>query len=155
QLAVWQNKLWAADSTSNLLSWCAPGDATNWDISTTGPSGGQNHIREGNDFPIVCLYGTSGVDITAHPALLVGKRSGANGSIHRVTNAGNGDYVTIDQSAGPAGPLSITNIYGYLYMISPTGIYRTDGQTPLEPIGQKLGKLFTPEAIDYGSLPEF
>jgi hypothetical protein len=146
QLAVWQNKLWVANSTSNLLSFCAPGDATKWD---SADDAGANYIREGNDFPIVCLYGTSGVDVTAHPALLVGKRSGANGSIHRVTDAATGDYVTIDQSAGPGGPGSITNIYGALYIICPTGIFATDGQSPLQPIGTKLGKFFTPDSIDY------
>jgi hypothetical protein len=152
QLAVWQNKLWVADSTSNMLSFCAPGDPTRWD---SADNAGANHIREGNDFPIVCLYGTSGVDVTAKPALLIGKRSGMNGSIHRVTSASTADYVTIDQSTGPGGPGSITNIYGMLYIISPTGIFATDGQSPLEPISTKLGKLFTPGSVDYTKATRF
>jgi hypothetical protein len=146
QLAVWQNKLWVANSTTTLLSYCAPGDPAKWNPTDNA---GANYIREGNDFPIVCLYGTSGVDFTAHPALLVGKRSGSEGSMHRVTDASTANYVTIDQSAAPGGPGSITNIYGYLYVIGPLGIFKTDGQSPLQPISQKLGKLFTPDAIDY------
>jgi hypothetical protein len=152
QLAVWQNKLWVANSTSTLLSFSAPGDASKWD---SADNAGANNIREGNDFPIVCLYGTSGVDVTAKPALLIGKRSGANGSIHRVTDASTGNYATIDQSTGPGGVGSIANIYGRLYIISPTGIFTTDGQSSLEPIGTKLGKLFTPTSVDYNQAANF
>src|SRR5262245_4117424 len=145
-LATWQNKLWIASSSSNLLSFCAPGDATNWDPAKDA---GANYIREGNDFPIVCLFGTSGVDVQAQPALLVGKRSGAQGSLHRVTDAATGDYVTMDQSLGPAGPPAITSLYGRLYMISTSGIFETDGQTALVPIGAKLSRLWRPDAIDF------
>jgi hypothetical protein len=152
QLAVWQNKLWVASSQTNLLSFCAPGDPTKWD---SADNAGANFIREGNDYPIVCLYGTSGVDIQAHPALLVGKRYGINGSIHRVIDAHTGDYATIDQTAGPCGPGAITSIYGVMYLIAPTGIFATDGQMPLEPIGAKLGKLFTPQAIDQTQADNF
>jgi hypothetical protein len=145
-LATWQNRLWIASSNSNLLSACAPGDATQWD-----PAKGMaaNYIREGNDFPIVCLFGTSGVDVQAQPALLVGKRSGAQGSIHRVIDASNGDYVTMDQSVGPAGPSSITSLYGRLYIISTSGIFETDGQTALVPVGAKLSRLWRPDSIDF------
>jgi hypothetical protein len=135
-----------------LLSFCAPGDPTKWDAASNA---GANNVREGNDFPIVCLYGTSGVDVTAKPALLVGKRSGASGSIHRVTDASTANYVTIDQSTGPGGPGSITNIYGSLYIVSPLGIFTTDGQSPLQPISTKLGKLFTPDSVDYGLASSF
>lgn len=152
QLAVWQNKLWVADSTSTLLSFSAPGDATKWD---SADDAGSNYIREGNDYPIVCLYGTSGADLQAQPALLVGKRSGGQGSMHRVVDAATGDYVTIDQAVGPAGKLAVTNLWGRIYILSTTGVYATDGQNPLEPVGQKLQPLFTQDTIDFSKAASF
>jgi hypothetical protein len=144
--AVWQNKLWLASSASNELFFCAPGDATRWD---SADDAGANHLREGNDYPIVCLYGSSGTDIQAQPALLVGKRSGAKGSLHRVTDAATGNYVTLDQSIGPAGPQAVTNLYGLVYLVSTDGIFRTDGQSPLVPVSQKIEPMFRPTALDY------
>jgi len=151
-LATWQNRLWIASSTSNLLSACAPGDATQWDVAKNSVG---NYIREGNDFPIVCLFGSSGAEAasTLQPTLIVGKRSGAQGSIHRVIDASNADYVTLDQSVGPAGPSSITSLYGRLYLISTSGIFETDGQNPLVPIGAKLSRLWRPDSIEF-SHPE-
>ena len=151
-LATWQNKLWVASTKSNLLTFCAPGDATKWDPKDDA---GANYIREGNDYPIACLFGTSGVDVQAQPALLVGKRSGAQGSIHRVTDAATGDYATIDQSIGPAGREAITSLYGRLYMISTGGIFQTDGQSALIPVGAKLSGLFDPGSIDFSKASEF
>jgi hypothetical protein len=151
-LAVWQNKLWVASSTSNLLSFSAPGDPTRWDPADDA---GANYIREGNDFPISCLFGTSGVDVQAKPALLVGKRSGAQGSTHRVTDASTGDYATIDQGVGPAGPRAITSLYGSLYMLSTAGIFQTDGQSALLPIGSRLSKMFDPAALDFSQAAGF
>jgi hypothetical protein len=151
-LATWQNRLWIASSSSNLLSASAPGDATQWDPAKNSQA---NYFREGNDFPIVCLYGTSGVDVQAQPALLVGKRSGAQGSLHRVTDASTVDYVTMDQSVGPAGPSSITSLYGRLYIISTSGIFETDGQTALVPVGAKLARLWRPDSIDFHRCPQF
>lgn len=150
--AVWQNKLWVASSGGNRLWFCAPGDVTLWDPKDDA---GSNDLREGNDFPINCLFGTSGVDITAQPALLVGKRSGAQGSTHRVVDAATGNYVTIDQAIGPAGPQALTSLYGQLYMISTSGVYQTDGQTALLPIGSKLSKMFDPGALDYAQSAGF
>lgn len=144
--AVWQNKLWVASSGGNRLYYCAPGDVTKWDPADDA---GSNDIREGNDYPIVCLFGTSGVDIQAQPALLVGKRSGAQGSIHRVVDAATGNYATIDQGIGPAGAQAITSLYGQLYILSTAGIFSTDGQTALLPIGNRLSKMFDPDALDY------
>jgi hypothetical protein len=152
QLAVWQNKLWVASSATNMLSFCAPGDATQWD---SAKDAGANYIREGNDFPIVCLYGTSGADVQANPALVVGKRSGAQGSMHRVIDAATGDYRTVDQSIGPAGPNAITSLYGRLYIVSTGGIFETDGQSALSPIGGKLSKLFLPGSLDYNQAAGF
>jgi hypothetical protein len=146
QLAVWQNKLWVANSNSNLLSFSAPGDVTKWDSASDA---GANYIREGNDFPIVCLFGTSGADMQANPALVVGKRSGAQGSMHRVIDAATGNYRTIDQAVGPAGPGAITSLYGRLYVVSTSGIFETDGQSALSPIGAKISKLFLPDSIDF------
>jgi len=151
-LATWQNKLWVASSASNKLSFCAPGDATNWDAAKDA---GENYIREGNDYPIVCLFGTSGVDVQAQPALLVGKRSGSQGSLHRVIDAGTADYATLDQSVGPCGPLSITSLYGKLYILSPSGIFETDGQTALIPVGAKLSRLWRPDSIDFNHVERF
>ena len=152
QLAVWQNKLWVASSTSNLLSFSAPGDATKW---ASGDDAGSNYIREGNDFPIVCLYGAAGADYQTNPSLIVGKRSGAQGSVHRVIDAATADYVTIDQAVGPGGPGSITSLYGVLYIISPTGAYSTDGQSALVPAGQKIAPLFDPNHLDYSQASGF
>lgn len=152
QLAVWQNKLWVANSANNLLSFSAPGDATKWD---SADDAGQNWLREGNDYPIVALYGSSGTDVQAQPALLVGKRSGTQGSLHRVTDAATGDYVTLDQAVGPAGPLAITSLYGRIYMISTAGIFSTDGQTPLMPVGQKIDPLFRADSLDYTRASRF
>jgi len=145
-LATWQNKLWVASSGSNQLFFSAPGDATKWD---PGDNAGFNYIREGNDYPISCLFGTSGVDIQAHPALVIGKRSGAQGSLHRVVDASNGNYVTIDQAVGPAGPNAITSLYGSLFIVSTAGIFQTDGQSAILPIGSKLSKMFDPNALDF------
>lgn len=146
QLATWQNKLWLASSTTNLLSFSAPGDATKWN---SADDAGANHVREGNDFPIVCIYGTSGIDVQAQPSLLVGKRSGAHGSLHRVTDAATGDYVTIDQAVGPTGPAGITSLYGRVYLLSTAGVFASDGHSPLQPIGEKLNRLFRPTALEF------
>lgn len=150
--AVWQNKFWVASSAGNRLYFCGPGDITQWDSKDDA---GSNDLREGNDFPIVCLFGTSGVDVTAQPALLVGKRSGAQGSTHRVVDASNGNYVTIDQGIGPAGPQAVTSLYGQLYIISTGGVFATDGQSALLPIGGRLSKMFDPEALDYNQARGF
>jgi hypothetical protein len=128
------------------LFFSAPGDPTKWDSANDA---GSNHIREGNDYPIVCLYGAAGADFQSQPALLVGKRSGARGSIHRVTDAASGNYVTLDQSVGPAGPRAMKDLYGFIYLVSTDGIFRTDGQSPLEPVGQKLEPLFRSSALEY------
>lgn len=152
QLATWQNKLWVADSTSTLLTFCAPGDPTKW---ATADGGGSNYVREGNDYPIVCLFGAAGSDVQANPALIVGKRSGAHGSMHRVIDASTADYVTIDQSVGPGGTGSIASHFGKLYVVSPLGIYETTGQSELRPIGQKIGPLFDPSALDYSQASGF
>jgi hypothetical protein len=152
QLAVWQNKLWVADSTTNLLTFSAPGDATLWDPMDDA---GSNYIREGNDFPIVALYGATGTDFQTNPSLLVGKRSGGTGSTHRVTDAATGDYVTLDQTAGPAGPHAITSLYGAVYVLSTAGVFATDGQSSLVPVGQKLEPLFTPQSLDYAQAAGF
>lgn len=146
QLAVWQNKLWVANSTSTLLSFSAPGDASKWDSSDDA---GSNHVREGNDFPIVCLYGATGTDFQTNPSLIVGKRSGGRGSVHRVTDAATGDYVTLNQEVGPAGPHAITSVYGVVYILSTAGVFATDGVAALTPVAQKLEPLFRPDSLDY------
>jgi hypothetical protein len=153
-IATWQNRIWIASSNTNLLSFCAAGDPTNWEQAADSDAG-FNYIREGNDFPIVCLFGTSGVDVQAQPALLVGKRSGAQGSIHRVVDAGTGNYVTLDSGVGPAGPNAITGLYGQLYIVSTAGLFATNGQGPLIPMGSKLNRLFDPDSIDYSKAPGF
>lgn len=145
-LASWQNKLWVADPTSNELFFSAPGDAQKWD---SADDAGSNHVREGNDFGIVALYGGAGADSQTKPSLIVGKRSGGAGSLHRVIDAATGDYVTLDQTIGPAGPMAITSLYGRVYVVSTSGIYATDGISPLQPIGQKIEPLFSPALLDY------
>jgi len=150
-LAAWQNKLWVAGDSADPtnLYFCSAGDPTKWS-SAAPDTGGNNHIREGNDFPIVCLFGAGGVDQQTKPSLLVGKRSGGAGSLHRVTDAATGDYVTLDQTVGPAGPNAITSLYGRVYFVSTSGIFETDGfATGAVPVGAVLEPLFRPDRLDY------
>lgn len=146
QLQVFQNKLWVALSTSNLLSFSAPGDPTKW---ATADGAGSNYIREGNDFPIVCLYGATGSDFQTKPSLLIGKRSGGSGSLHRVTDAATGNYITLDQQVGPAGPNAVESYAGIVYFVSTAGIFGTDGLTAPKPVGGKLEPLFRPGSLDF------
>jgi cytochrome c5 len=143
-LANWQNKLWSAGDTAHAsrLSFSAAGDPQKWHSSD---GGGSNDIREKDDSPILALHGSAGFDNQTKPSLLVGKKE----SIYRVDDPSTASYVTLDQSVGPAGAKCFVGRYGYVYLLSLRGVFRTDGFTPCVPVSTKLDPLFTDTVLNF------
>lgn len=147
-LAVWQNKLWIASSSSNRLSFSAPGDPTDWD---SAGGGGTVDIREKDDASIVALHGGSGIDFQTEPGLFVFKRD----SLYRVTDSSNGSYLAIDGSIGAASKNSVTSLYGELIFISRRGIYMTKKLASIVPAAEQILPLFDPSSTDDTKLDNF
>ena len=144
----WQTRLLAAGdpAAKTTVYASAIGDGTNWDVVSTPPPAWTNDIREGNDFPIVKLSAASGIDIAGRPGLLVFKRDPAStrGSTHRINDSDNGSYTTIDTDIGAASALSVVSLFGRTIVLSPQGIFWTDGVGSLKPASTQVAPLFDP-----------
>lgn len=137
-LAVFQNKLWANDTSGTnypRVNFSAAGDPTLWP--------GTIDIREKDTAQVVCLIGTAGTDIVGKPSLIVLK----NRSAYRIYDSATGAYTTIDWTAGAASALSAVQANTKVYVLSDQGVFQTDGVGPLQPVSDVLRPLWTPDKL--------
>ena len=132
--ATWQNKVWANDITTPARWWRS-------DAGTPGTWGVTSYIdiREKDSAKLTCAAGASGIDIAGRPGLLVFKDSSA----YRINDPTTGSYTTIDSSVGCGSSLGAVTAYGRTYVISPRGIYSTDGLNPMREDSRLINPLFT------------
>jgi hypothetical protein len=136
QLAVWQNKVWSSGDPAlpHRLSFCAPGDATNW---TTGGAGTVD-VRARNDEALTALIPSP------REGLVVFKE----GTSYRVYDSSTGAYQVIDERNGCCSGIGLTSIFGQIFCINPSGIFFTDGIAPLQLASTKIQPFFDPIALN-------
>jgi hypothetical protein len=127
-IAVWQNKLWVLDE-DGLLSFCASGDGNNW----TTEDSGDNQLRAVNDDAGTALYASELEGLIAYKSR----------STYRVYDSFTGAYQTLSAKYGAAGPQAVTSCLGRVFSLCESGIYATDGMTPLGPMSERVRPLFT------------
>lgn len=135
-IAVWQNKLWAA--VGNAVYWSAAGDGTSWGAADF------NALREKDDEPIIALHGASGLDIVGRQGLLAFKRRSA----YRIYDSTTGAYQTIDAAVGTASNVSVVSCAGRTWSLAPTGIYSTNGTEPMKLESGKIERLFNDDELN-------
>jgi hypothetical protein len=151
-VCAWQNRLIVGGDPSNKaeLYGSGIGDGTDW-LTTTG-HGWTNQLRDGSssgtDDLILTVGAANGVDIQGRPGLIVCKRN----VTYRVYDSDTGFYQILDSAIGAASALSVVNLSGYTIILSPKGIFRTDGVTGLVPASTKLDPLFTPGQLAWDQL---
>ena len=165
-LAVWQNKLWAAEGNKIFAS-----QTGNAETLTTPPGGGTaippwdmtndfNAILEKDSLPITALGGGQGMDISGRPGLLVFK----DDSTYRVNESRSaaagtetnpiffGAYTTLHTHAGAAGPLAVTTAStGQTCFIGKRGIYMTDGVNAPQEVSGRIEPFFSDAELQYFS----
>ena len=147
----WQNRLMAAGDPAAPVTVYASAiaDGTNWTITGTPPPAWTNDIREGNDYPIVKIAAASGIDIAGRPGCLVFKRDphSTKGSTHRMNDGDTGAYTTVDTAVGAASEGSVVNLFGRTIVLSPQGIFWTDGVGALKAASLQVSPIFHPSAL--------
>lgn len=113
-----------------------------WSISGFGWT---NQIREHDSLPLVAMTAASGLDIAGKPGLLVFK----NDSCYRVNDSNTGSYQTLDTTVGAASSIAVTNLYNETFVLHPSGIYQTNGVSPLSLASSKVQPLFTAAEVAY------
>lgn len=131
---------------SNYAAGNASGVA--WAIAGTGWF---NDLREHDSQPIVAIKAATGLDIVGKPGVLVFK----NRSTYRVNDSNSGAYTTIDTTVGAASSISVTTLFNETFVLHQTGLYMTNGTSPLQLVSGKLQPLFTPQQIAYDQLALF
>lgn len=144
-LEPWQNRLLAGGDPSNgpRLYASAIGDATDWTVGTG--HGWYNDIREHDSQPIVAIKSASGIDIAGKPGVIVCKGQ----SSYRVNDSNTGSYQTISTTVGAASAISVVNLFDQTFILSPTGVYHTNGVNALTLASGKLQPLFTPTGVAF------
>lgn len=143
-LAAWQNRLLACGDPSNpsLVKASGLGDGTDW--LTTAGHGWTNQLRETKDgLPLLGFAAASGVDIAGRPGLIVCKRE----STYRLYDSSNGAYQTLDPDTGAASPIAAITSGSRTLILSATGIFETDGISPLRKVSAKVDPLFFPASL--------
>lgn len=139
----WANRLLVGGDPSNKarLAACKIADATVW---TTGVGEGwTNDLREVDSEPLVAAAVASGMDISGRAGLLVFKKD----STYRVYSGDNGSYVTLDPRVGANSALATESMYGRTYVLARSGIYSTDGVSPMRKESAKVDPLFRAETL--------
>ncbi len=144
-LLAWQNKLWAAGAGSPRVAWSALADGTTWAAAD------YIDLREKDGENVVCLAGSSGVDVAGRQGMLAFK----NESAYRIIDSGTGEYVTLDTAVGAASALSAVGTNKRTYVISQAGIFSTDGLSPMREESERLRPLFTPGRLNFAQLALF
>jgi len=131
-LAIWQNKVWAALTSSVRLAFSAPGDETNW----TTAGAGSVDIREVSDATLLALA------VSPRVGLLAFKQN----TSYRVIDSTTGSYVTIDPTTGASAQQTVAASDEYVISASgpqaTDGFYVSDGMSPFQLVSQKVGPLF-------------
>lgn len=148
-LLAWQNKLFAAGNPGTgagpRVSWSALADGTTWGASD------YNDLREKDGEKVVCLAGSSGVDVQGRQGMIACKLESA----YRIIDSATGEYVTLDTAVGAASALAAVNANGRTYVISQAGIFSTDGLSPMREESERLRPLFTPGRLNFAQLALF
>lgn len=145
---VWQNKVWVTGDPNNRqrVWWCNAGDAGTWTTASDF-----NDIRDDNDQDCVAIIGVPSIGggdaAGSWRAVLVCKET----SVHRVVDSSTGAYVTIGLRSGMAGPLAWAALDGWAYLLSSSGIFRTDGLSPPRSISGRIEPLFHPTQVAVAS----
>lgn len=137
--AAWQGKCWFAGSSVN--------PERVWFTDIGAMTMGTNNwvsLREKDDSKITLLTGAAGLDIAGRPGLLVFKKESA----YRIYDSSNGAYNTIDPSIGCGSNIGAINANGRTYVISPRGIYYTNGLDALVEVSFKIENLFHSAVIN-------
>jgi hypothetical protein len=113
-----------------------------WSISGFGWT---NKIREHDSKPLVAMKAASGLDIAGKPGVLVFKAD----STYRINDSNTGAYQTLDTTVGAASSVAVTNLYNETFVIHPSGIYQTNGVSPLTLASAKVQPLFTSQEVAY------
>jgi hypothetical protein len=113
-----------------------------WAIQGTGWF---NEIREKDSKPLVAMRSASGLDITGKPGILVFKQD----STYRVNDSNTGSYQTLDVTVGAASSIAVTDLYNETFVIHTSGVYQTNGVSPLTLASAKLQPLFTATEIAF------
>jgi hypothetical protein len=131
--SAWQGKCWFAGNPVNgsRVSFTDIGAMTmgvnNW-----------VDLREKDDSKVNLLTGAAGLDVSGRPGLLAFK----NESSYRIYDSATGAYNTIDASVGCGSNIGAVSAYGRTYVVSPRGIYYTNGLDPLVEASAKIENLF-------------
>ena len=144
----WQGRLVSLGDPGNppRLSASKLGDATVW---TTGTDEGwTNDVRELDSLILVAAEGGSGVDILGRPGLILFKER----STYRVYDPVTGAYETIDSTTGAASSLATEAMHGRIYVISPKGLFVTDGVHELKEVSEKISRLFVRVEVNLARL---
>lgn len=149
-IAAWQNKVFVAGDPvkPSLVTCSATGDATGWTVGAAGCA--QNQLREKDDTVITALGVGQGEDISGRPGLLAFKAESA----YRINDSGTLAYVTVDGSAGAAGPLAVVTLGGVTATFCKKGIYTIDpgGTTNMTSVGDKVFNIFNSLQINFAKL---
>lgn len=149
-IAAWQNKVWVAGDPAkpSLVTCSAIGDVTGWTVGTNGCA--QNQLREKDDTVITALGVGQGEDISGRPGLLAFKAE----STYRINDSGTIAYVTVDGSAGAAGPRAVVTLGGVTVAFCKKGIFTIDpgGTTDMTAVATKLQPLFNSSTINFAQL---
>lgn len=147
-LAPWQNKLWTNDKSGanpSRVHWCAVGDPTTWNV------GDVNDIRDVDGSQVVNVFSGQGQDIKGAAGLLVFKQQ----STYRINDSTTGAYTTIDLAVGAASSLSVVSVLGRILVLSPRGVFQTDGVSGLVSVSDKLAPIWSPASLAYNHLDLF
>lgn len=136
----WQNKVWSGGDPAN------PPRLYYSDLGSVNRTSANqyNDLREKDSSLITCLAGSSGIDVSGRPGLMVYKQDSA----YRVYDASNGAYNTIDASMGCASNIGAVSAFGRTYTITTRGIYSTDGLDPLREESVLVENLFHKDQIN-------
>lgn len=151
-IIAWQNRLIVGGDPSNkaMLYGSGIGDGTDW--STATGHGWTNQLRDGSSSGsedlILSVAGASGVDIQGRPGLVVCKRN----VTYRVYDSSTGAYQILDNAIGAASSLSVVNLFGRTIILSPRGVYWTDGVGPLVQASAKIDPLFSETQLAWDQL---
>lgn len=136
-IAAWQNRLWIAEKGGPRI-WFT-------DIGTTNIANTNwVDLKEKDSSQINLLTGAAGQDISGRPGLLAFKSSSA----YRIYDSNTGAYNTIDPQIGCSSNIGAVSAFGRTYVVSPKGVYWTDGLEAMKEQSQLVEPLFYPTRIN-------
>lgn len=117
-IAVWENKVWVSGANGLRVNWCAPGDATTWNLADDYVD-----IRAVDDAPVKAVGAGNGMDVIGRSGLLVFKDT----SIYRIYDSTTGAYTVVSTDKGASAAEGVTSGPEGVYAANPWGIYRIRG----------------------------